>query len=73
MKNVLIYASMLGPILPLAQEKDSTHTRSIEEVVVINSYIKKDREYSNKMHLKAIENPQPFSSIDNQYLGDLYL
>ncbi|WP_284465019.1 hypothetical protein [Chryseobacterium sp.] len=43
MKNVLICASMLAPILVFAQEKDSTNT-------------KKDREYSNKIPLKAIEN-----------------
>ncbi|AZA78491.1 TonB-dependent receptor [Chryseobacterium sp. G0186] len=68
MKNVLICASMLGPILAFAQEKDLTNTKSIEEVVLINSYIKKDSEYSNKMPLKAIENPQVYSSIDKVIL-----
>lgn len=63
MKNVLICASLLGPLFALAQKKDSATTNSIDEVI-INTYIKKDSDYSNKMPLKAIENPQVYSSID---------
>ncbi|MCJ7933883.1 MAG: TonB-dependent receptor [Chryseobacterium sp.] len=67
MKNVLIGASMLGTILVFAQKKDSANTKSIDEVI-INTYIKKDSEYSNKMPLKAIENPQVYSSVDKTIL-----
>ncbi|PIF43939.1 iron complex outermembrane receptor protein [Chryseobacterium sp. 52] len=67
MKNVLICASLLGSILVLSQEKDSTALKSIDEVI-INTYVKKDSEYSNKMPLKAIENPQVYSSIDKTIL-----
>ncbi|CAI8859727.1 TonB-dependent siderophore receptor [Chryseobacterium sp. IT-36CA2] len=68
MKNVLICASLLGPIMSFAQKKDSTNTKSIDEVILINTYIKKDSEYSNKMPLKAIENPQVYSSVDKSIL-----
>lgn len=67
MKNVLICASLLGSILVLSQEKDSTALKSIDEVI-INTYVKKDSEYSNKMPLKAIENPQVYSSVDKVIL-----
>lgn len=67
MKNVLICASLLGSILILSQEKDSTALKSIDEVI-INTYVKKDSEYSNKMPLKAIENPQVYSSVDKVIL-----
>lgn len=68
MKNVLICASLLGSLVTYAQEKDTVKTKSIDEVVLINTYIKKDSEYSNKMPLKAIENPQVYSSIDKVIL-----
>ncbi|AYZ37915.1 TonB-dependent receptor [Chryseobacterium indologenes] len=68
MKNVLICASMLGSMVTFAQKNDSANTKSIDEVVLINTYIKKDSEYSNKMPLKAIENPQVYSSIDKVIL-----
>lgn len=67
MKNVLICASMLGSILSLAQKKDSINTRNIDEVI-ISTYVKKDSDYSNKMPLKAIEDPQVFSSINKSVL-----
>ncbi len=63
MKNVLICASLLGSMLTFAQEKkDSTNTKNIEEVI-INTVVKKDSDYSNKMPLKAIEDPQVLTSI----------
>lgn len=68
MKNVLICASALGTMLVSAQKKDSLTTKSIEEVILISNYIKKDSESSNKMPLKAIENPQVYSSIDKVIL-----
>ncbi|ASK31124.1 TonB-dependent receptor [Chryseobacterium sp. T16E-39] len=67
MKNVLIGVSMLGSIFAFAQEKDSTKVEKIDEVIM-NTYIKKDSDYSNKMSLKAIENPQVYSSIDKAIL-----
>lgn len=68
MKNVLICASLLGSMLTFAQEKkDSTKVGNIDEVI-LNTYIKKDSDYSNKMSLKAIEDPQVFSSISRSVL-----
>jgi len=66
MKNVLICASLLGSMLTFAQENDTVKA-NIEEVI-INTYIKKDSDYSNKMPLKAIEDPQVFSSINRNIL-----
>jgi iron complex outermembrane receptor protein len=63
MKKLLICASLLGSMITFAQEKkDSANTKNIEEVI-INTVIKKDSEYSNKMSLKAIEDPQVLTSI----------
>ncbi|PJJ64644.1 TonB-dependent siderophore receptor [Chryseobacterium geocarposphaerae] len=67
MKNVLICASLLGSMLTFAQEKDSTKTKNID-AVIINTYIKKDSDFSNKMSIKAIEDPQVFSSINKSVL-----
>ncbi len=73
MKNVLVCASMLGSMLMFAQEKkDSTNTKNIDEVI-INIYAKKDSDYSNKMPLKAIEDPQVYSSIDKGVLENQLL
>ncbi len=72
MKNVLICASALGTMLVSAQKKDSLTTKSIDEVI-INTYVKKDSEYSNKMPLKAIEDPQVYSSIDKGVLENQLL
>jgi iron complex outermembrane receptor protein len=54
-------------MLTFAQEKDSTNTKNIDEVI-INTYIKKDSDFSNKMSIKAIEDPQVFSSINKTIL-----
>lgn len=67
MKNVLICASLLGSMLTFAQEKDSTNAKNIDEVI-INTYIKKDSDFSNKMPIKSIEDPQVFSSINKTIL-----
>ncbi|WP_172281477.1 TonB-dependent siderophore receptor [Chryseobacterium sp. LAM-KRS1] len=74
MKNVLIGVSMLGSMLTFAQKKDTadTKTKSIDEVI-ISTYIKKDSDYSNKMPLKAIEDPQVYSSIDKGVLENQLL
>lgn len=72
MKNVLICASALGTMLVSAQKKDSLTTKSIDEVV-INTYVKKDSDYSNKMPLKAIEDPQVYSSVDKGVLENQLL
>ncbi|ASW75435.1 TonB-dependent receptor [Chryseobacterium piperi] len=72
MKNVLICASVLSSMLTIAQKKDSTNTKSIDEVIM-NTYIKKDSDYSNKMSLKAIEDPQVYSSIDKGVLENQLL
>jgi iron complex outermembrane receptor protein len=67
MKNVLICASLLGSMLTFAQEKDSIKAKTIDEVI-LNGYVKKDSDYSNKMPLKAIEDPQVYSSVSRMIL-----
>lgn len=62
MNKLLICASVLTTVFAFAQEKDSTNTKQIEEVI-INNISKKDSDYSNKMSLRAIEDPQVLSSI----------
>ena len=63
MKKIILSATFLSGAFVLAQEKDSANVKGIEEVI-INSILKKDSEYTNKMPLKAIENPQLFSTVD---------
>jgi len=63
MNKLLISASLLTTAFAFAQKTDSTNTKGIEEVIV-NAVLKKDSEYTNKMPLKAIENPQLFSTVD---------
>lgn len=62
MKRLLVSISILGSMTAFAQVKDSTQAKNIEEVI-INTISKKDSEYSNKMPLKAIEDPQVLSSV----------
>ena len=66
MKKILIAASFLSSVIIFAQENDTIHSKGIEEVI-INSILKKDSEYTNKMPLKAIENPQLFSTVDKLF------
>lgn len=56
---------MLAAMTSYAQEekKDSVQISELEGVI-INATLKKDSEYVNKMPLKAIENPQLFSTVD---------
>lgn len=63
MKKTILGATVLLSNIVLAQEKDSLKTNNIEEII-INTYVKKDSEFSNKMSLKAIEDPQVYSSIN---------
>ncbi|OBS14284.1 TonB-dependent receptor [Elizabethkingia miricola] len=67
MKKVLLNAVLLSGVLAYAQERDTVNAKKIDEVI-INSYIKKDSDYANKMPLKTIENPQVYSSIDKAVL-----
>jgi len=67
MNKIYIGAALLGSMLTYAQEKDSIKSNDIDEVI-INTYIKKDSDYSNKMPLKAIEDPQVFSSVNKAVL-----
>ena len=67
MKKVTIVLSLLYTSIISAQEKDSIQTNTLGEVI-INNFIKKDTDTSNKMPLKFIENPQVFSSIDKSVL-----
>lgn len=67
MKKLLVCASLLGSMITFAQEKDSAQTKNIEEVI-INTISKKDSDYSNKMPLRAIEDPQVLSSVNRVVL-----
>lgn len=66
MNKAIIGAALLGSIFTFAQEKDTINSKNIEEVI-INAVLKKDSEYTNKMPLKAIENPQLFSTVDKLF------
>ena len=63
MKKVLLNAVLLSGVLAYAQERDTVKAKKIDEVI-INAYIKKDSDYTNKMPLRAIENPQVYSLVD---------
>lgn len=63
MKKLILSASVLSSIAAHGQQKDTVKMNKMDEVI-INAYIKKDSEYTNKMPLRAIENPQVYSSID---------
>jgi len=67
MKKMVLSVAMLSGVVVAAQVKDTVKANDIEEVIV-DAYIKKDTEYTNKMPLKAIENPQVYSSIDKTVL-----
>lgn len=66
MNKIIIAAAILGSVFTFAQENDTISSKGIEEVI-INSILKKDSEYTNKMPLKAIENPQLFSTVDKLF------
>lgn len=63
MKKFIFSAVLLSGFLATAQETDSLNAEKLDEVI-INALIKKDSDYTNKMPLKMIENPQVFSSIN---------
>ena len=67
MNKLILSAALLSASFAMAQVKDSLHTKKIDEVI-INSLIKKETESSAKMPLKAIEDPQVYSSITNAVL-----
>jgi iron complex outermembrane receptor protein len=67
MKRYIVAAGVLVSTISFAQKNDSVKTNNIDEVI-LNTYIKKDSEYSNKMPLKAIEDPQVFSSVSRAVL-----
>ena len=67
MKKSFVLISALCTGILFAQENDSVQVNNLDEVI-INTYIKKDTESSNKMPLKFIENPQVISSIDKSVL-----
>ncbi|GGF06670.1 iron complex outermembrane recepter protein [Chishuiella changwenlii] len=73
MKKSFVIASVLLSGVIFAQEKkDSITTNNLDEVI-INTFIKKDTDSSNKMPLKFIENPQVFSSVDKSVLENQVL
>lgn len=66
-KSFVIASALLSGVLFAQEKKDSTQTNNLDEVI-INTFIKKDTDSSNKMPLKFIENPQVFSSVDKSVL-----
>ncbi|MCW3161610.1 TonB-dependent siderophore receptor [Chryseobacterium oryctis] len=69
MKKVILSASLLSATLLFAQEKDTIKSSQIE-TIIINSVLKKTSEYTNKMPLKAIENPQSYSTVDKIFFDN---
>ncbi|WP_417428341.1 TonB-dependent siderophore receptor [Halpernia sp.] len=67
MKKTTLSITLLAGFLTFAQKTDSTNTKNIDEII-INTYIKKESSSTNKMPLKAIEDPQVYSSIDKDVL-----
>ena len=67
MKKVIVSAVVLVSTFAYAQEKDSIKANNIEGVI-IDALIRKDSDYSNKMNLKSIEDPQVSSSINYKAL-----
>lgn len=55
-----------------AQEKDTLKSADIE-MVIIKSVLKKNSDYTNKMSLKAIENPQSYSTVDRIFFDNQIL
>ncbi|RTZ50226.1 Plug domain-containing protein [Chryseobacterium arthrosphaerae] len=74
MKNVLICASLLSSVLIFAQERDSTKSNHIEEIVVNGRYYKKyvEKQGSSSLRLDEalIKIPQNISIITNKALED---
>lgn len=68
MKKIILSVSLLSGVAAMAQQKDTVNRPKSLDEVIINTYVKKDSEYTNKMPLKAIENPQVYSSIDKTIL-----
>ena len=67
MKKVIVSAVVLVSTFAYAQENDTVKSKHIEGVI-IDALVKKDSDYSNKMPLKAIEDPQVLSSISKTVL-----
>lgn len=72
MKKLVVSAVVLVSTFAYAQESDSVKSKTIDEVI-INTYVKKDSDFSNKMPLKGIEDPQVYSSIDKGVLENQLL
>jgi len=62
MRITILGAALIVSNIALGQEADSLKNNKIEEVI-INTYVKKESNFSNKMALKAIEDPQVYTSI----------
>lgn len=72
MKKLSLLISVCFPGIVFCQESDSLDIEYLE-TVVIEKVLKKDSDYVNKMPLKAIENPQVYSSIDKSVLENQIL
>ncbi len=72
MKKISIGVFFLLTNLAIAQKKDSLKSDTIDEVI-LNSIVKKDSDYSNKMPLKAIEDPQVYTSVNKAVLENQVL
>jgi len=72
MKKLSLLISVCFPGIVFCQESDSLDIEYLE-TAVIEKVLKKDSDYVNKMPLKAIENPQVYSSIDKSVLENQIL
>ncbi|WP_261510410.1 TonB-dependent siderophore receptor [Chryseobacterium paludis] len=74
MKKVIIGAALLSTVIVFAQEKDSTKSKDIEEVVVSGKYYQKYKlnEVSGSLRIQTpiLELPQNVQSISSQVLAD---
>ncbi|KFC23563.1 TonB-dependent siderophore receptor [Epilithonimonas lactis] len=73
MKKIIVSAVVLVSTFAYAQENDTVNNSKNIEEVIIDALVKKDSDYSNKMPLKAIEDPQVLSSISYKALENQLL
>lgn len=73
MKFRFVFSMLVLPILAAqSQEKDTITSKALEGVI-INSVLKKNSNYTNKMPLKAIENPQSYATVDRIFFDNQIL
>lgn len=72
MKRIILLLSIFSTTVSYAQEKDTLKSTELEEII-IKSVLRKNSDYTNKMPLKAIENPQSYSTVDRIFFDNQFL